>query len=92
MTTYRTSGGDRVSKSVIDERVRKAKAVKLKQVLDEHGYFYCEECGVNSGRFDCSHTVSVDKCQKMGKTEMAWDVDNIRLLCRSCHQKHDKLV
>lgn len=89
---YRLSNGETLTKAQIDARVHDAKLLKLHQFMEEHGGFYCEECGTSSDRLDCSHTVSVDKCQKMGKTEMAWNVSNIILRCRSCHKKHDKLT
>jgi hypothetical protein len=90
--SYKTSNGERVSKSVIDRRVREAKIVLLAKQLLEHGYNFCEECKASSGvRLDCSHTISVDRCQKEGRAELAWDVTSMRVLCRSCHQEHDKL-
>lgn len=92
MGTYKTSDGERLDKSVIDRRVREAKKKKLDSQLEEHGYNFCEQCGVSSGTYlDCSHDISVDKCQKEGKTELAYDVDNITILCRNCHQVKDKL-
>jgi len=33
----------------------------------------------------------VDSCQKNGRCEKAWDLNNIRILCRYHHKKHDKL-
>ena len=92
MNTYKTSTGERLSKSVIDARVRKAKRGKIDEQFEEHGYNFCEECNVSSGVYlDCSHILSVDRCQKEGKSELSYDVNNISILCRSCHQKHDKL-
>ena len=95
MTNYRTSKGLKISKSNIDRLVHNAKAIKLKLFYEEHGYFFCEECKKNeyaSGRIDCAHIVSVKKCQEEGRSELAYDVDNLRLLCRQCHQIHDKLI
>tara|TARA_R110000822_G_scaffold14427_6_gene50813 strand:+ start:10597 stop:10914 length:318 start_codon:yes stop_codon:yes gene_type:complete len=93
--SYKMSNGDRVLKSVVDHRIRKAKEEKLQLMLDEHGYIFCEEpgCGKNTNAgepIDCSHDISVDECQKMGKTELAWDVQMITMRCRTCHQIHDK--
>lgn len=88
MNYYYTSSGERVAKSVIDSRVRKAKAKKVASM----DYPHCEECGISSGtRFDCSHAISVKKCQENRQVELAWDVNNIRMLCRECHKKHDGL-
>jgi len=74
MNYYRTSSGERVSKSEIDRRVREAKKKKIALMLEQYGYIFCEDCNVNanSGVFvDCSHEVSVDECQKTGQSELA---------------------
>lgn len=86
MATYKTSNGERLTKSVIDNRIRKAKAAKLKAMLDEQGYIACENCGVSGGaRLDCSHNISVKECQETGRSELAYDVKNITVLCRQHH-------
>lgn len=94
MNYYKTSTGERVAKSTIDYRVREAKKKKIALMLDQYGYIFCEDCDVNasSGVFiDCSHEVSVDECQKTGRSELAWDINNnIKMRCRNCHEKHDK--
>ena len=93
MGTYRTSSGERVKKSVIDRRVREAKRQKLELFCDDNNTnkVWCEECGENEAYaiIDCSHDISVDECQKSGRSELAWDIDNITLRCRVCHKKHD---
>ena len=92
MNHYFTSAGERVSKGTIDRNVRKAKDLKKTQFYNEHGYYFCEDCGVNeSGAFkiDCSHDVSVNDCQNYGVPEYAWNINNIKLRCRKCHNKHD---
>jgi len=90
MNHFYTSSGERVSKSTIDSRVRKAKQAKLQRQLNENGYNFCEECDISTGTYlDCSHDESVDNCQKNGYCEKAWDVNNITIRCRECHQKHD---
>lgn len=93
MNHYTTSKGERVSQSQIDYRIRRAKEQKIEQFLYDNGYIFCESCGKSGGmvRIDCSHEKSVDWCKKNGCIELAWDVDNLRLLCRLCHQKHDKV-
>ena len=92
MNHYYTSTGERVSKSRIDALVRNAKEKALELQREEHGYNFCVECKRSGGvRLDCSHTISVDMAQKTRRTELAWDVNNIDILCRSCHQKRDKL-
>nr|WP_299067125.1 hypothetical protein [uncultured Allomuricauda sp.] len=95
MPSYKMSNGERIDKSIIDQRVRKAKEKKIQIVLDEHGYIFCEEvgCGKNTNcgePIDCSHDISVDDCQKMGCTELAWEISNITMRCRTCHRIHDK--
>lgn len=92
MSHYRCSDGSKVSKAAIDANVRKAKALKIQQHLDEHGYLFCTECFRNDCKpIDCSHVISVDECQKTGQSELAWDLNNITILGRKCHQKRDKL-
>ena len=95
MNYFKTSTGERVSKATIDRRVRQAKEKKLELQRIKHGYNFCEEpdCGINylHARLDCSHDISVDTCQKTGRAELAWDISNITIRCRDCHQKKDKL-
>ena len=90
--TYPDSDGNRIKKTVIDSRTKLAKARKIDSMLLEHGYVFCEECGLNASSgepIDCSHDISVDKCQKMGQSELAYDEDNITMRCRPCHRKYD---
>jgi hypothetical protein len=91
MNTYKLSNGTRMKKSEIDRRVRHAKATKLGSQQMDYGYNFCQECGKNTDQpVDCAHVISVDRCQKEGRTELAWDLGNIRILGRDCHRKHDK--
>lgn len=91
MNYYRTSDGNKISKSIIDSRIRKAKAEKLNNMMIEYGYIFCEDCKKSSGDYlDCSHDISVDQCQKQGMSEKSWDIENITIRCRTnCHVKHD---
>ena len=91
MTTYKTSSGERVKKSYIDRKVSKSKKEVLQDLLDEHGYNFCVKCGINSNNeiIDCSHDISVDECQKSGRSELAWDKSNIKPTCRKCHNEKD---
>lgn len=93
MNHYTDSEGNKRSKSEIDRLVREAKLSRKKFQIDTEGYNFCESCGTSSGRLDCSHKVSVNDCQKRKEfpLELAWDIDNIQVLCRKCHQKYDKL-
>lgn len=93
MNHYKTSTGERISKATIDRRVREAKARVLEQQKEQYGYNFCEDCFKNGSntRLDCSHDISVDECQKTGRAELAWDIYNITVRCRDCHQKKDGL-
>ena len=93
MNTYRTSSGERFTQSQIERKITKAKAKALEKQIDDFGYNFCEQCGKNASgtRLDCSHEISVKRAKEEGRTEQCWNVQNIVIRCRSCHQKHDKL-
>ena len=92
MNHYKTSEGLRVSKATIDRRVRAAKQMKLEEQKCDLGYNVCEDCFRNDCKpLDCSHNISVDECQKSGRSELAWDLKNITIRDRKCHQKYDRL-
>jgi len=89
--SYQTSDGERVTKSVIDRRVHEAKAEKIATMINDYGYVFCEDCKKNDCKpIDCSHDISVKEAQESGRTELAWDVKNITMRGRACHQKWDK--
>lgn len=91
MNFYKTSTGERVSKPQIDRKVREAKATALASQLEDFGYNFCVTCKRSSGVIlDCAHVVSVNDCQKNGKSELAWDTKNIKIMCRNCHAEYDK--
>ena len=92
MGTYSTSQGTRLSTSQIDRLIRKAKESKCRQMNEDHGFIFCEKCSISGGsRFDCSHKISVKEAKESGKVELCYDISNINILCRSCHQKLDGL-
>lgn len=94
MNHYYTSTGERLSSKVIEGRIKLAKAKKIQQMHDKHGYVFCEDCKRNDCKpVDCSHDISVKQCKEDPNTplELAWDVANITMRGRSCHQKYDKL-
>ena len=93
MGTYSTSTGQRLTTSQIDSRTRQAKKLKISGFIDEYGHVFCEECGCNSSNtyIDCSHDISVKKAKENGQAEQCYNVKNITLLCRRCHQVKDKL-
>lgn len=93
MNSYKCSDGTRLKQSVIDRLITKAKKQKVEQQFDEFGYNFCEECQISSGTYlDCSHDVGVKKAKEIGETELCFDVNNITMLCRRCHQIRDKLI
>lgn len=93
MNHYTDSEGNKRSKSEIDRLVREAKIRRLKLQRDTEDYNFCESCGASSGHLSVSHKVSVDDCQKRKEfaLELAWDIDNLQVLCLPCHKKYDKL-
>ena len=91
MSTYKLSDRSRVKKSVLDRKVKEAKKEKLELFIEEHGYAFCEDCGKNDCKpIDCSHDISVKECQESGRSELAWDINNITLRGRPCHNIWDK--
>lgn len=93
MNTYKSSDGKRFTQSQIDRKIREAKSQALENQREEHGFNFCEECGRNASgtRLDCSHDYPVGRAKAEGKTEQCWNVKNIVIRCRSCHQAKDKL-
>jgi membrane protease subunit (stomatin/prohibitin family) len=93
MNTYQTSNGERFTQSQIERKITEAKAKALEKQCNEHDYNFCENCGRNASntRLDCSHGISVKRAKEEGKTEQCWNVGNIEILCRACHQIKDKL-
>lgn len=93
MNTYKTSTGERFTQSQIDKKIREAKKEALERQFDIIGFNCCEKCGKNKNDtyLDCSHDISVKKAKEEGRTEECWNVKNIKILCRACHQKKDGL-
>lgn len=93
MNSYKCSDGSRLKQSVIERLISKAKQQKVREQFEEHGYNFCEQCGISSGTYiDCSHNISVKEAKETGRTELCFDVNNITMLCRKHHQIHDKLI
>lgn len=89
---YRTTTGEFVKKAYIDRMIRISKSFKLYEQIKEHGYNFCTKCKNNNCKpLDCAHSESVDSCQKNGRAEKAWDLDNIEIVGRNCHKKQDGL-
>lgn len=90
---YKTSTGEKFTTAQIETKMRVAKAKALEKQFDEFDYNFCEQCGRNASgtRLDCSHDISVKKAKENGQSEQCWNVGNITILCRECHQKKDGL-
>lgn len=91
--TYSTSDGERLSRKDIETRIRAGKEYKIERQHEHYGYNFCEDCGRSGGeRFDVSHEVSVKECLESGEAEKSWSVDNLKIRCRGCHERHDGLI
>lgn len=92
MSKYMQSNGLYIKKSILDRKTREAKAVVLENQRDDIGYNVCITCERNDCKpVTCAHLISVDECQKTGRAELAWDIENIIPEGLPCHQKRDKL-
>ena len=80
--TYSDTNGTRYNTSQIDRKIKEAK----QQKLNDSEYPHCETCKRSTGvRIDMSHLVSVKWAKENSCCELAWDVNNIILECRDCH-------
>lgn len=92
MNTYKCSDGTRVTQDQINRYMRKAKKEMIEAQKLIFGYNFCETCERNDCKpLDCSHTISVDKAKKMGRTELCWGAFSMILEGRCCHKKRDGL-
>lgn len=92
MGSSKLSSGEYINQKTLDYRIRKAKSDKISKMIDDYGYIFCEDCKLTGNDYiDCSHEISVDKCKKQGRSELCYDIENIKMRCRKCHQKHDGL-
>lgn len=90
MNYYYLSNGQKMSKSEIDKKISQAKKLKWQMQLDKFGYNFCENCKrVDKQHYDTSHKVSVNDCQRNRQTELAFDVNNLQVLCREHHIEHE---
>ena len=92
--TYSTSTGERYTTDQIDRKSDKVAKELLEIQFVNHGYNFCEKCGINSSNsyIDVSHTISKKEAKESGRSELCWDISNLEILCRSCHQKKDGLT
>ncbi len=90
MPKYPMSDGEMIDKKIIDRKVKGAKEDFLKAFLAEHDYYFCQRTGRVDLGLDCSHIISVRMCQASGRSELAWDLDNLELLNRDAHLDLEK--
>lgn len=92
MNTYSDSHGNRYTTPQIERKIAEAGKSKLLEQQFEHGYNFCSKCKRNDCRpIDVSHTISRKEAKENGYVEVLWDLDNLEILGRTCHQKKDKL-
>jgi len=90
---YYTSDGKVLYSTVLEAKIYNAKRAKLAEFIITHGYFFCEDCNRNEScgePIDLSHTISVKEAKESRRAELCYDLNNIKLRCRTCHRKHDK--
>lgn len=85
MPKYKLSNGESMDKKKIDKNVAEAKREYVEAFIDKHGYLFCERTKRSDLPLDCSHIISVSECQWSGRSELAWDKNNIELLNRDAH-------
>ena len=91
MPSYKISNGEFLDKSIIDRKVNEAKKQVIAEQLDKFGYNHCSICKRNDCKpIDAMHVLSVDSCQKMGMSDLAWHENNILPVGRNCHRQFDK--
>lgn len=92
MNSYICTDGSKVTQAQIERKMRVAKEKLINNQRESFGYNFCVKCKRSSGvRFDCSHIVSIKQAKELSATQKCWDVNNMRVLCRPCHQKFDGL-
>ena len=91
---YYDSSGKSYNQSIVAKKITEAKKKKTEQFFEEHGYFFCEDCSRNENcgeMIDKSHTISVKEAKETRRVELSWSISNIKLRCRTCHNKLDGL-
>lgn len=94
MSAYRCSDGTILQKRTIDNRVEKAKNEYTELIshifhIDPNN-ICCERCNVNNRLatgVSRSHIISVDYCQRTGRSELAYDILNFEHLCLEDHRE-----
>ena len=90
--TYKDSQGNRYTTEQIDRKAAKVAKDLLELQFINEGYNYCTCCKRNDCKpIDVAHIISRKQAKESGKVELIWDMDNMKILGRNCHQKYDKL-
>lgn len=90
--TYSQTNGIKLTSAQIDRYINKAGRTLLELQFLEHGYNFCSKCNRNDCKpIDVSHNISRKKAKEDGNVEILWDLDNLEILGRKCHQQKDKL-
>lgn len=91
MNHWNCTNGEKVTQHRLERNIRIAKQIKKDNFLKQHGFIFCEFTGVNASAdiIDTMHIISVDKCKKMGKSELAWSQSNLKYGSRKFHEKFD---
>ena len=88
---YYDSQGKGYTQEEINIRINKAKQEVKENYLDNYGYLFCTKCFKNSCvPIDMAHMISIKKAKEMRKTELCWNIDNIKPRGRKCHNILDK--
>lgn len=100
---YAQSDGTKITSAALEKNISKAKELKILEMTDNYGYVFCEDCNefglppeprneMELKIIDCSHQISVDEAKKSGRSELAYNIDYIRMRCRIHHKIHDKTI
>lgn len=87
--TVQCSDGQRLSRLALELNIKLAK-ILYREKMQVEGKYYCEVSGVAGEDLDTSHIVSVDDCIKQGKSEHAYNDENLELLTRKEHEKWER--
>lgn len=89
MPSYYLSDGSKQDKKKIDRLISEAKR-KFWKEKELDGFISCNNCNrTDQSHYDVSHIVSVNDCQRNAETEKAYSLDNLEILCRTCHLEHE---
>lgn len=83
------SNGMSILKSALDRKIEEAKADYSENFILDNGYVFCEHCGKNPA--GCpgiarSHIIGVNEAQNTGRSELAYDLQNLEHVGQKCHR------